>query len=209
MEAPSALSDQVLKIKLQHVFKELPPPKTKTSEWGKYQSAVDQFSALVDFQNDLHQLQQLFLESNANSSNSCPAQQIEDWFHYCYQLLCCHEFLMTSPLFKRFKVNRYEMLDRLEEWLKQYQQLSQISGIPSHHRIVAWPAFIEQFHIRKLFKYLAGYWVQWQGFSPSNARKIMSLFGFSTKACSRDLYNIELPWPPGFEPKSIDPKPVR
>ena len=170
-------------------------------EWDRYTSCLEHLEQLSCHDSELSTFLQK-ISSCTNHSQLSPEILIQDWFTYYACLLQSYDQLNTSPMFKRFRINRYEMLTRFEEWIVQYQELASISNVKPDETLLAWPAFIEHFHIRKLMKYLAAFWVQWQGMRASDAKKILSMLGLRTKASIEELNNITLPYPPGFNPVS-------
>lgn len=204
MEFISISAGKELDDKLKLTIEQLRPPGSARPEWERYELAVEQLNNSLDYPQEFAQLQAL-LAARGAVSQACSALCLEDWLHYFFELLRSHELLVTSPVFKRFKVSRYEMLERFDTWLAQYQEISDLSGVKVQQRLVLWSDFIRCFHIRKLNKYLAGFWVQWHGMQPSDARKLLDLMGLRTKASDKDLQTLQLPWPPGFESKAATP----
>lgn len=167
-------------------------------EQARWLACIEHLEMLLQHPEELRLLEAC-LQAGCGSRKKQGSVMLVDWFHYYAELLRCHDLLVHSPLFRRFKVNRYEMLSRFEGWTARYQELTRLSGVMLDETLMAWPAFIEHFRVRKLFKYLTAFWVQWQGMSATEARRLVSLFGIRTKASQAELEQMHLPWPPGFD----------
>lgn len=170
-------------------------------EWNRFSSCLEHAEQIICHEKDFISFTG-YIRTSPNKSALKPSTLLKDWFQYYACLLKSYDQLHNSPMFKRFRVNRYEMLTRFDEWMHQYQELSLISNVKPDNTILAWPEFIEHFHIRKLIKYLAAFWVQWQGVKTSHAKKIIAMLGLRTKASLEELKTIKLPYPPGYSPVS-------
>lgn len=170
--------------------------KTAVPEWQKYQLAIDHLNTILGNPDELACLQALF-----STTGTGHLGLLTDWFDYWHELLHSYDFLLESPVFKRFKVNRYEMLERFDDWLSEYEEVSRISGVKPKEKILSWSEFMKCFHIRQISRYLAAFWIQGHGMQPKEARKLLEIFGLRTKASSEDLMSVVLPIPPRFEPQ--------
>jgi len=200
MDATELLSDNLFRSRVLLWAEDYPLQQPELStEAQKYQQTKDALLSLLTHPEQLRNLQSRLMQCPA-SQRLCPSYLLKDWFSYYDALLRCHQQISSAPLFRRFRVNRFEMLNKLQGWIDQYEQLSELCEIKTNQHLKMWPDFVALFHIRKIFRYLSAFWVQWHGMRPGDARKLMELLGLRTKARTEELETIELPWPPGFEP---------